>query len=69
MAVNGKFGAKGNEITRADLLRVADRFVIGEAPKIIEQVAEALENWPQFAGQAGLSAATTQSIAADCRRL
>ena len=68
MAVNGKFGAKGNEITRADLLRVADRFVIGEAPKIIAQVAEALENWPQFAGQAGLSATATQSIAADFRR-
>ena len=69
MAVNGKFGGNGNEITRADLLRVADRYAIGPAPKIIGQVAEALENWPRFAGVAGLSATAIQFIAADFRRL
>ena len=61
MAVNGKFAA----ITRDDLLRLADRFAIGPAPKIIGQIAEALDQWPRFAHDAGLNETTRLAIAAD----
>ena len=61
MAVNGKFAG----ITRDDLLRVADRFAIGPAPKIIAHIAETLAQWPRFAHLAGLNDTTLQSVAAD----
>jgi serine/threonine-protein kinase HipA len=51
MAVNGKFA----DISRADLLAVADRFGIGTAPKVLKQVREAVTAWPDFAGQAGVN--------------
>lgn len=51
MAVNGKFA----DISRADLLAVADRFGIGTAPKVLKQVREAVAAWPDFAGQAGVN--------------
>jgi serine/threonine-protein kinase HipA len=50
MSVNGKF----KDFTQQDLLTVADRFGIGSAPRVIRQVREAVKNWPQFAGRAGL---------------
>jgi serine/threonine-protein kinase HipA len=65
MAVNGKFA----DITRDDLLRVADRYAIGPAPKIIAHIAEVLANWPHFARDAGLNETTIQSVAADFRLL
>lgn len=65
MAVNGKFAG----ITRDDLLRVADRYAIGPAPKILAQIAETLDQWPSFARQAGLQEATIQTVAADFHRL
>ena len=65
MGVNGKF----DNITRDDLLRIADRFAIGPAARIIDQVAATTSDWPRFAGKAGLSPAVIQSIAADFRRL
>jgi serine/threonine-protein kinase HipA len=65
MAVNGKFGG----ITRDDLLRLADRFAIGPAPKIIDQVVDAFTDWTTFAHKAGLNPTTVQSIAADFRSL
>jgi serine/threonine-protein kinase HipA len=65
MAVNGKFGG----ITRDDLLRFADRFAIGPAPRIINQVVDAVADWATFASEAGLNAAAVQSIAADFRPL
>lgn len=61
MGVNGKFA----NITRDDLLRLADRFAIGPAPKIIDKAIEAIADWPKFGRQAGLGAAAIQSIAAD----
>lgn len=61
MSVNGKF----TNITRDDLLRLADRFAIGPANKIIDQTTDALAGWPDYARQAGLSANTMQAIAAD----
>lgn len=58
MSVNGQFA----QITRDDLLRVADRFAIGPAPKIIDQVKEVLTNWPEFARQAGLGEKAIDAI-------
>ncbi|QDQ27309.1 type II toxin-antitoxin system HipA family toxin [Chitinimonas arctica] len=50
MSVNGKF--KG--IAVEDLLVEADRFKIGTARNVIEQVRTAIEKWPQFAAAAYL---------------
>lgn len=60
MSVNGKFST----IARADCLAVADRFGIGPAPRLIGQVAEAVRQWPRFAGEAGVNDAEIQRIAA-----
>lgn len=59
--VNGKFG----NITRDDLLRVADRFAIGPAPKIIDKVMDVVADWPKFAREAGLDDKTAAGIRAD----
>lgn len=50
MSVNGKF--KDFEV--ADLLQEADRWAIGTAGGVIDQVRTAIQNWPQFAHEAGL---------------
>ena len=50
MSVNGKF--KG--ITREDLLAVANRFGIGTAKKVIQEVNEAVSNWMGFARETGV---------------
>lgn len=63
MAVNGKFG----DITRDDLLRVADRFAIGSAERVIDQVQDAVADWPEFAREAGLPGTAIKAIAADFR--
>lgn len=65
MGVGGKFG----DIDRNALLRLADRFAIGPAPKIIDKAHDAIADWPKFAKQAGLTDAAIQSIAADFRHL
>ncbi|MBG6055409.1 serine/threonine-protein kinase HipA [Salinibacterium sp. CAN_S4] len=67
MSVNGKF----HDISRADLLAVADRFAIPGAKKAISAVADALDAWPEFAAEAQLDNAVIDSIAsefADLRR-
>jgi serine/threonine-protein kinase HipA len=48
MAVNGKF----RDITRDDFLIVADRFGIGTAPQVLNEVKAAVSAWPEFAGKA-----------------
>lgn len=48
MAVNGKF----KNIERVDLLAVADRFTIGTAPRVIDEVSRAVARWREFARQA-----------------
>lgn len=50
MSVNGKF----KDFTLGDLFQIADRFGIGEAKQIIEQVKDTINQWPVFAKQAGL---------------
>lgn len=51
MAVNGKF----QDITRHDLLQDAERFGVRNAGGILEDVAEAIGSFGQFAREAGLS--------------
>jgi serine/threonine-protein kinase HipA len=58
MAVNGKF----SDISRNDLLAVADRFGIGTAPQVLKQVGEAVSAWPDFAAQSGVSPAEIRRI-------
>ena len=64
MAVNGKF----RDITRADLLAVADRFGIERAATALGDVRAAIASWAQFASQAGLTASHADSVAADFAR-
>ena len=58
MGVDGTFG----DITRGDLLAVADRFAIPRAKRAISDVADALDSWPQFATEAGLDARARDDI-------
>jgi serine/threonine-protein kinase HipA len=61
MSVNGKF----SEIARADLLVEAERFGVRRAQDLLNDVRTALDGWQQFAIEAGLNAATANTIAAD----
>ncbi|HKY22073.1 MAG TPA: type II toxin-antitoxin system HipA family toxin [Vicinamibacterales bacterium] len=58
MSVNGKFAG----ITRDDLMVVADRFGVGTAPKVLEEVGEAVASWPHFAKRARVSAPEVKRI-------
>jgi len=58
MSVNGKF----KNISEADLLAIADRFSIGSAAKVIQQVRAATRKWPQFAAQAKLPIEVMEEI-------
>ncbi len=60
MAVNGKFA----DITRDDLLEVAEQFGIGTAKKVIDQVSAAVKTWPMCARQAKVPALEVNRIAA-----
>ena len=50
MSVNGRF----DDITTADFNVVADRFEIGGASDILNEVADAVDSWPEFAEAARL---------------
>jgi serine/threonine-protein kinase HipA len=58
MSVNGKF----SDIVRDDLLTVADRFGIGTAPQVLEQVKAAVRSWPARAKKANVGARETKRI-------
>ncbi len=58
MSVSGKF----KSFTRADLLALADRFGIGEAPGIITNVKKAIKAWPSHAKKAGVNQKVTTTI-------
>ncbi|MBY0497786.1 MAG: type II toxin-antitoxin system HipA family toxin [Cyanobacteria bacterium] len=58
MSVNGKFA----NITRDDLLTVAERFGIGTAVKVLGQVADAVQNWPEFANTAKVTRSEVNRI-------
>ncbi len=58
MSVNGKF----KDFTQDNLLAEAERFAVGTAPKVIDEVRAAIQEWPSFAQQAGLSSRQTKAI-------
>jgi serine/threonine-protein kinase HipA len=51
MSVNGKFA----DISRDDLMVIADRFSVGTATKVLTEVSEAITSWPEFAKRANVS--------------
>lgn len=59
MSINGRF----KDFTRADLLRLADRFGIGSAPTVIDKVVTAVASWRGFAADAGVPRPVASSIA------
>jgi serine/threonine-protein kinase HipA len=59
MSINGKF----KDFIESDLLAEGERFAIGTAPRVIEQVRAAIRQWPSFADRAELPAAQTRAIA------
>jgi serine/threonine-protein kinase HipA len=61
MSVNGKF----EDITRADLLELADRYVVPAPARVIDDVFEAVSRWPSFAEEAGVEEFDVVRIAAD----
>lgn len=64
-SVNGKFA----DISRDDLLAVADRFAVGTAPRVLQQVGDAVASWPDFAAQARVSATEVTRVRDDHRLL
>ena len=58
MSVAGKF----SEITRGDLLALAERFSVSDASRRIDDIVSVAQCWPDFANEAGLSAARTDEI-------
>jgi serine/threonine-protein kinase HipA len=63
LGVNGKF----HDITRDDLLRVADLFAVGSAPRLLRQVYDAVAAWPEYAKAAGLVTEETDRVRAHHR--
>jgi serine/threonine-protein kinase HipA len=63
MSVNGKF----DDISRSDLLSVADRFLIPSAKGILNEVRAAVGEWPRFGKEAGLPQARLEAIGTDHR--
>lgn len=59
MSVNQKF----DEITKADLLAVADRFNVRKPDKVLSDIRAAIDSWTQFARQAHLSPALQDRVA------
>jgi serine/threonine-protein kinase HipA len=50
MSVNGKFEGIG----RADVLELADRFVVPAASRVFGEILDAVRRWPEFAEEAGV---------------
>ena len=61
LSVNGKFSG----ISRADLLAEADRFGVRRPQDALKDVRAAIDNWPEFARQAGLGEKIIDDIRAD----
>ncbi len=64
MGVNGKF----RDIEYRDLLAVADRFDVPHAMDAAKRIREALESWPEFAAEAGVSRGRTSAIERDFQK-
>jgi serine/threonine-protein kinase HipA len=65
MSVNGLF--KGFQ--RSDLVAEAQRFGVGTARMVLDQVGEAVGRWPQFADAAEVSPPQREAIQAQLMRL
>lgn len=63
MSVNGRF----DDITRDDLLTVADRFSIPRADAALADVRTAVDYWPGAAAEAGLAEDKARQVARDFR--
>jgi serine/threonine-protein kinase HipA len=61
MSVNGKF----QDITRADLMEVADRFGVRRSQDALADVRMALANWSGFAKDAGMTLSLSDEVARD----
>jgi serine/threonine-protein kinase HipA len=61
MSVNGKF----DDISRLDLLTLADRFSVARAATLLSEVKAAVENWPAFAREAGVNLPEANRVAQD----
>jgi serine/threonine-protein kinase HipA len=61
MSVNGKFEG----ITRADLLELADRYVVPAPARVIDDVLEAVDRWRSFAVEAEVDEGEAERIASD----
>jgi serine/threonine-protein kinase HipA len=61
MSVNGKF----QDIARADLMEVADRFGVRKPQDALADIRAALDNWSEFAKDAGLSSSLAGKVAQD----
>ena len=59
MSINGRF----KDFTRADLLALANRFGIGSAAVVIDQVLTAITMWPTFATEADVPRNVADRIA------
>lgn len=58
MSINQRF----KDFTRLDLLALADRFGIGSANIVIDQVVSSIAKWKTFASEAGVSPSETNHI-------
>ncbi len=65
MSVNGKF----RDITRDDLLELADQSGVGTAPQVLKQVGGAVAAWPDFAAKAGIRAPDRKRVGEHLRAL
>ena len=63
MSVNGKF----KDIERGDLLKEAERFGVARADDLLREVRAAIESWPEFAKNAGLTDSASARVAGDFR--
>jgi serine/threonine-protein kinase HipA len=61
MGVNGKF----QDITRVDLLEVADRFGVRKPQDALADVRAAMDNWSSFAADAGIPSSLRDRVAKD----
>ena len=61
MSVNGKF----QNITRVDLLEVADRFGVRKPQDALADVRAAMDNWSSFAADAGIPSSLRDRVAKD----
>lgn len=59
MSINGRF----KDFQRGDLLELANRFAIGNAKSVIDEVVTAISSWPSFAQEAGVPEIVANNLA------